>query len=76
MKGIEEIRKRNAIAIYKYLDEILPENEVLDVYNTLHSFLFRCGRDNIEEAIASHFQVSRRIVELRLVNLGFFMPRG
>lgn len=76
MKDMEEIRKRNVIALSKYLDEILPENEVLDVYNTLYSSWFIRSRDDIEKSIASRFQVSIRLVELRLVNLGFFMPRA
>ena len=76
MKNIEEIRERNKSAFSKYLEEIMPENEVLDLYNTLYSWCFGSSRDSIVKAIASRFQVSIQIADLRLVNLGFFMPRG
>ena len=38
MKNIEEIRKRGAAALSRYLEEIMPENEVLEAYNTLYSW--------------------------------------
>ena len=76
MKNIEEIRERNKSAFPKYLEEIMPENEVLDVYNTLYSWGFGSSQDSMVEAIASRFQVSIQIANIRLVNLGFFMPRG
>lgn len=76
MKNIEEIRERNKSALSKYLEEIMPENEVLDLYKTLYSWGFGSSRDSIVEAIASRFQVSIQIADLRLVNLGFFMPRA
>jgi hypothetical protein len=76
MKNIEEIRERNKVALSKYLEEIMPENEILDVYNTLCSWGFYSSRDSIVKAIASRFQVSIQIADHRLINLGFFMPRG
>ena len=76
MKNMEAIRKRSAEALSRYLDEIMPENEVLEVYNTLYSWGFGSSQDSMERAIASRFQVSIQIAGLRLFNLGFFMPRG
>jgi len=76
MKNIEEIRERNKAALSRHLEEIMPENEVLEAYNTLYSWGFGSSQDSIEKAIASHFQVSIQIAGLRLFNLGFFMPRG
>ena len=76
MKNIEEIRERSAAALSRYLEEIMPENEVLDLYNTLYSWGFGSSQDSMEQAIASRFQVSIQIAGLRLFNLGFFMPRG
>jgi Zn-dependent peptidase ImmA (M78 family) len=74
MKNIEEIRERSAAALSRYLDEIMPEEEVSEAFHTLSSWGFNINQYNMEKAIANHFQVSIQIAGLRLFNLGFFMP--
>lgn len=74
MKNIEEIRKRSAVALSRYLDEIMPEEEVSEAFHTLSSWGFNISQENMERAIANHFQVSITVAGLRLFNLGFFMP--
>jgi len=73
MKNIEEIRKRAAVALSRYLDEIMPEDEVCEAFQTLSSWGFNIGQENMERAIASHFQVSITVASLRLHNLGFYI---
>jgi hypothetical protein len=73
MKNIEEIRKRGAIALQEYLDKIMPIDEVCEAFNTLSSWGFNISQENMERAIASHFQVSIQVASLRLHNFGFYL---
>lgn len=72
MKNIEEIRKRRAITLSRYLDEIMPIDEVCEAFNTLSSWGFNTSQENMQRAIANHFQVSIKMAGFSLFNLGFF----
>jgi hypothetical protein len=73
MKNIEEIRKRRAAALSRYVDEIMPIDEVEEAFHTLSSWGFNTSQENMERAIASHFQVSELMAGVRLHNLGFYL---
>ncbi len=73
MKNIEEIRKIRAIALSRYFDEIMPIEEVEEAYNTFSSWGFNISQENMERAIANHFQVSELMAGVRLHNLGFYI---
>jgi hypothetical protein len=73
MKNIQEMRERSAAALSRFLDEIMPEEEVSEAFHTLSSWGFNHSQENMERAIANHFQVSIHLARLRLFNFGFFL---